>query len=270
MTERAGELYPARHAVVELAIRALYAADDDQRDEAAVLYLDVLASILREHFEAGALYAYARTSAAPIEQRVSVSQDYLRELAAILGRSSSRATQTARVAKVSNALNRALLQRDRRGTPANAKIQAAALEALGVREVPEDARQALASVTMRALGQIAQVQARGAYEAAIDAARRGVGPPGLRFVTMRDERVRRNHARAEGLVAHAADPAWLEILPPIGYGCRCRVEPVTARELARRGLARLDGSPSRYVRIPRGAFRDPGYDVVTDFASPPT
>jgi len=57
----------------------------------------------------------------------------------------------------------------------------------------------------------------------------GNGVPGYK-------RVRREHAVLHGLVFRWNDPFWLRHRPPWGYGCRCAFIPLTASQVARRGL----------------------------------
>lgn len=54
--------------------------------------------------------------------------------------------------------------------------------------------------------------------------------PYLRYVTMRDEKVRDEHIILDGTVAGVDDVFWLENYPPNGYNCRCDVEQLTENE----------------------------------------
>lgn len=54
--------------------------------------------------------------------------------------------------------------------------------------------------------------------------------PYLRYVTMRDEKVRDEHIILDGTVAAVDDVFWLENTPPNGYNCRCDVEQLTESE----------------------------------------
>ncbi|MFH1605087.1 MAG: phage minor head protein [Pseudomonadota bacterium] len=50
---------------------------------------------------------------------------------------------------------------------------------------------------------------------------------GFRYATVKDDRVRPNHAALEGFTAKKDDPAWLTITPPGGWACRCKKIPLT-------------------------------------------
>ena len=54
--------------------------------------------------------------------------------------------------------------------------------------------------------------------------------PYLKYVTMRDNRVRESHIMLNGLVFHIDDPFWDENYPPNGWNCRCGVQPLTAED----------------------------------------
>jgi hypothetical protein len=49
-----------------------------------------------------------------------------------------------------------------------------------------------------------------------------------RYSTMRDTRVRENHAKMEGVIRRKGDPVWLKWTPPCGWGCRCWRLPIFA------------------------------------------
>lgn len=44
------------------------------------------------------------------------------------------------------------------------------------------------------------------------------------YVTMKDERVRPSHRKLHGLIFVPAERP--ELVPPLGYGCRCTITPV--------------------------------------------
>ena len=46
---------------------------------------------------------------------------------------------------------------------------------------------------------------------------------GYRYITVKDDRVRLEHAALEGTTAPKDDPIWDEIMPLNGWGCRCSV-----------------------------------------------
>lgn len=57
--------------------------------------------------------------------------------------------------------------------------------------------------------------------------------PYLKYMTMRDELVRDEHAVLDGVVAPVDDPFWAENYPPNGWNCRCYVEQLTEGEAQR-------------------------------------
>lgn len=73
--------------------------------------------------------------------------------------------------------------------------------------------EALRSLDLELRTRVAEARTSGALAAG------RVAGAGLRFETMEDERVRDNHAAAEGLTAAARDPVWLAIAPPLGFNC---------------------------------------------------
>ena len=60
--------------------------------------------------------------------------------------------------------------------------------------------------------------------------------PYWRYVAVMDARTRPSHARLHNKVFHYLDPIWKFIFPPNGFSCRCRVEALTAAEVAQYGL----------------------------------
>lgn len=79
-----------------------------------------------------------------------------------------------------------------------------------------------------------------------------------RYVTMEDERVRDNHAAAHGFIAHVTDPIWNELSPPMGFNCRCVLEPVGG-SAARNAMAVSDSGLAIYKLAPLGAHPDVGF-----------
>lgn len=59
---------------------------------------------------------------------------------------------------------------------------------------------------------------------------------------------RPEHLRWDGLVLPADDPWWSTHYPPNGWGCRCYVEALSERDLARIGKAGPDKAPEEPVR----------------------
>lgn len=80
---------------------------------------------------------------------------------------------------------------------------------------------------------------------------------------------RPEHLALNGLVLRADDPFWKTHYPPNGWGCGCKVRPVSARGLARMGKSGPDTAPiieTRPVRTRTGGIIhvpigiDPGFD----------
>ncbi|WP_320194732.1 phage minor head protein [Agrobacterium rosae] len=57
--------------------------------------------------------------------------------------------------------------------------------------------------------------------------------PFLRYVTMRDDHVRPQHARRHNLVLPVDHPYWNEWAPPCGWGCRCTLQSLSQRDIDR-------------------------------------
>lgn len=94
--------------------------------------------------------------------------------------------------------------------------------------------------------------------------------PFIRYVTAGDHRVRHEHAAWHGLILPVEDPFWQTHFPPNGFNCRCHVQSVAARDLARYGWAVSESPPVetviKFVRVkgvlkpvetPKGI--DPGF-----------
>lgn len=59
--------------------------------------------------------------------------------------------------------------------------------------------------------------------------------PYLQYVAIEDERTRPTHAALGGQVFRKDDPIWDTHTPPNGFNCRCRVRPMSARQVEREG-----------------------------------
>lgn len=81
-----------------------------------------------------------------------------------------------------------------------------------------------------------------------------------RYATMEDDRVRDNHAAAHGFIAHVTDPIWKKLSPPMGFNCRCVLEPVSG-DVARRARAVSDSGLALYKLAPLGAHPDIGFQA---------
>lgn len=81
---------------------------------------------------------------------------------------------------------------------------------------------------------------------------------------------RKQHLAWNGMVLSATDPFWDWAYPPNGWGCGCRVRPVSDRMLKRQGRAGLDEAPPRIPTttvnrrtgevLKGSAGVDPGFD----------
>ncbi|RZF83717.1 phage head morphogenesis protein [Pseudoalteromonas sp. CO325X] len=60
--------------------------------------------------------------------------------------------------------------------------------------------------------------------------------PYWQYIAIRDTQTRPEHRALHGKVFRYDDPIWQVIFPPNGWGCRCRVRTLTARQVKARGL----------------------------------
>lgn len=81
--------------------------------------------------------------------------------------------------------------------------------------------------------------------------------PYWQYVAILDSRTRPGHRALNGRTFRHDDPAWgAGFYPPLGYNCRCRVKPLTARALKRQDIALSESAghlTSVAVPIGRGA-----------------
>ncbi|MDD2870094.1 phage minor head protein [Neomegalonema sp.] len=93
--------------------------------------------------------------------------------------------------------------------------------------------------------------------------------PWLRYVAVLDGRTRPAHRSWHGVVLPWDDPWWGQHAPPNGWRCRCSIQQLSDRDLARRGLRPSDaprvetrdwvnGRTGEVRSIPKGV--DPGFD----------
>jgi SPP1 gp7 family putative phage head morphogenesis protein len=75
--------------------------------------------------------------------------------------------------------------------------------------------------------------------------------PLLRYIAVKDARVRPEHASWDGTILPVDHPWWDTHYPPNGWNCRCDVQPVNARMLERRGWRQTPDED-----IPRAPARD--------------
>lgn len=68
--------------------------------------------------------------------------------------------------------------------------------------------------------------------------------PYWQYTAVMDGRTRPAHAAMHGKIYRYDDPVWSIIFPPNGWGCRCRVVPLTEAEALASGLPILSGADS--------------------------
>lgn len=100
--------------------------------------------------------------------------------------------------------------------------------------------------------------------------------PFLRYVAIDDGRTRDEHMRWHGVVLPWDDPWWRTHYPPNGWGCRCKVQQLSERDMARFGYELSPKAPpTRHVlyvnertgqrmRVPKGI--SPGFDYNAGLA----
>lgn len=101
--------------------------------------------------------------------------------------------------------------------------------------------------------------AAGRWEQAV---RLEVARPGTmygRLVTVGDHRVRHTHAQMHGIILPITHKYWDTHWPPNGFNCRCHVQIVSAREIARYGWT-VTSSRDPRLKIPpdQGWATNPG------------
>lgn len=106
---------------------------------------------------------------------------------------------------------------------------------------------------------IFETNLRTAYAAGIweQAHRTKLDRPYLRYVAVMDKRTRPQHEAWHGTILPIGHEFWATHFPPNGWGCRCTVITVSARELARRNWKVSDPAPSS-ARMPRQVQRSDG------------
>lgn len=84
--------------------------------------------------------------------------------------------------------------------------------------------------------------------------------PYLRYVALKDGRTRKEHLAWHDTVLRWDDPWWNTHYPPNGWGCRCKVQQLSERDLDRYGYEVSSAAPpTRLVTVQEGgaAFRIP-------------
>ncbi|MEM7047068.1 MAG: phage minor head protein [Pseudomonadota bacterium] len=71
--------------------------------------------------------------------------------------------------------------------------------------------------------------------------------PYLRLSAILDSRTRDDHRAYHGIVLPVDDPFWDSHYPPNGFGCRCKVQQLSERDIERRGY-KVDKSPRLRAR----------------------
>lgn len=82
--------------------------------------------------------------------------------------------------------------------------------------------------------------------------------PYWQYSAVRDSRTRPSHAALDGRVFRWDDPIWQYIYPPNGWGCRCMVVALSAKDLERRGLEVESGAD--YIQLVQ---REMGVNATT-------
>lgn len=67
--------------------------------------------------------------------------------------------------------------------------------------------------------------------------------PYWQYTAIQDSHTRPAHQALHGKVFRYDDPIWQTIYPPNGWGCRCSVRALTAKQLEREGLKAQNGAP---------------------------
>jgi SPP1 gp7 family putative phage head morphogenesis protein len=86
--------------------------------------------------------------------------------------------------------------------------------------------------------------------------------PFLMYVTVRDDRVREEHAALDGVVRAINDPFWSVYYPPWDYNCRCDAEALSTEE------ADATGPGPEVGDMEDSGFSSPGagYDYAPDLS----
>ena len=83
-----------------------------------------------------------------------------------------------------------------------------------------------------------------------------------RYVAVRDGRTRDSHRAMHGRIFRADDPIWKVAYPPNGFGCRCSVQALSARDVRVKGRSVYGGTAdtptcqTRVVPVPQ-TVKDP-------------
>lgn len=149
------------------------------------------------------------------------------------------------------------------------------LETLGwwgkqVAERPDGTAQLIQAGSPRRLETIYRTNLQSAYMAGRyrDLFDNRQGRPYWQYVAVMDNRTRPAHAALNGRIFRFDDPIWESCWPPNGYNCRCRVRPLSERDMRARGLAASDSGanlktfedvdPSTGAVFDRVSYKAPG------------
>ncbi len=85
--------------------------------------------------------------------------------------------------------------------------------------------------------------------------------PYVRYLTVGDDRVRPTHRAWHGVVLPVDHPFWRTHWPPNGFNCRCTVQSLSARDLARYGFGVTpDSDPALAIPPDKGFGNNVGLD----------
>lgn len=76
----------------------------------------------------------------------------------------------------------------------------------------------------------------------------------FRYVTVGDHRVRPQHRAWQGIVLPIDHPFWATHYPPNGFNCRCHVQVVSERDIARYGWKVTEDTDKRLTVAPDQGF----------------
>lgn len=81
---------------------------------------------------------------------------------------------------------------------------------------------------------------------------------------------RPEHVKWHGTLLPADDPWWNDHMPPNGWGCKCRVRPVSQREYARLQDTGVQAPPTAETQLPGGSRTAAKVPVQTTAPPSPT
>lgn len=81
-----------------------------------------------------------------------------------------------------------------------------------------------------------------------------------RYVAILDSRVRPSHASLHGMVRHRDDPFWEKNYPPNGWGCRCKVQAYSEKQIKKQGW-NIKSPEDKLPSVYKGPDKDWNYNV---------